>query len=150
MKQLDGFTNSTWLLLASAVMRSSSPCSLSSQFQYFVQELRACLLLKNYKHPMQPLFIQIPNFWAWADNLGRFHGVFVVRDSADSRSRIEVTLPDMSRLQWMVSSLDILQYWKEFSLRNVLYIYLQYIFKEKVKKIDVFSLLWYSILWQHR
>jgi hypothetical protein len=47
MKQLDYFTNSTWLLLASAVMRSSSPCcSLLSEFQYFVQKWRVHILLQ--------------------------------------------------------------------------------------------------------
>ena len=25
----------------------------------------------DYGHPMKPFFIEIPNFWAWADNLGK-------------------------------------------------------------------------------
>ena len=26
----------------------------------------------NYGHPMKPFFIKIPNFWAWAGNLGKY------------------------------------------------------------------------------
>ena len=26
----------------------------------------------DYELPMKPFFIEIPNFWAWADNLGRY------------------------------------------------------------------------------
>ena len=26
----------------------------------------------DYGHPMKPVFIEITNFWAWADNLGRY------------------------------------------------------------------------------
>ena len=25
----------------------------------------------DYRRPMKPFFIEIPNFWAWAQNLGR-------------------------------------------------------------------------------
>ena len=25
----------------------------------------------DYERPMKPFFIKIPNFWAWADKLGR-------------------------------------------------------------------------------
>ena len=29
------------------------------------------LILTDYGRPMKPSFIEIPNFWAWEDNLGR-------------------------------------------------------------------------------
>ena len=29
------------------------------------------IAVADYGRPMKPFFIEIPNFWAWADNLGR-------------------------------------------------------------------------------
>ena len=42
----------------------------SLQIAFVVLKL-AFLLPKDYGRPMKPFFIEIPNFLAWADNLGR-------------------------------------------------------------------------------
>ena len=44
----------------------------SFQFYFPIQQLSCGVSAwqTDYRHPMKPFFIEIPNFWAWADKLG--------------------------------------------------------------------------------
>ena len=46
-------------------------CNSVSQLDKMFDTVEMMLAYTDYGRPMKPFFIENPNFWAWADNLGR-------------------------------------------------------------------------------
>ena len=43
----------------------------SSEEEVCLMTIKMIYEFTDYGRPTKPFFIEIPNFWAWADNLGR-------------------------------------------------------------------------------
>ena len=50
---------------ASGICKISAKQMLDQESIFFLQPTT------DYRHPMKPFFIEIQNFWAWADEFGR-------------------------------------------------------------------------------
>ena len=53
-------------------MKNVEPNKIVCCFFLWRRATNLTLLHTDYGRPKKPFFIEIPNFWAWADNLGRY------------------------------------------------------------------------------